>query len=206
MIVVFKALYRFIHSITHKGVKICNNGKGSLKTDIHGNSNIIEISGGVKIENPLIIMNGSNNRLLIGKNCRIRERTIFRIDGDYVTISIGDNTTLQHDDIMVAQHADIHVGKDCMFSNHIHIRSSDSHPIYNNETGEWINKDNEVNIGDHVWLAANCKILKGVTIDDGAVVGAHSVVTKTVPSNTIVAGNPARIVKSNITWERKLRK
>ena len=205
MIVALKNIYRFILSITHKGVKICNNGKGSLKTDIHGSSNIIEISGGARIESPLIIMNGRNNKLLIGKNCRIRKRTIFRIDGDYVTISIGDNTTLQHDDIMVAQHADIHIGKDCMFSNNIHIRSSDSHPIYDNDTEELINKDKEVNIGNHVWLAANCKILKGCVIEDGSVIGAHSIVTKHVPANVIVAGNPARIVKSNITWERKLR-
>lgn len=151
-------------------------------------------------------MNGNHNIILIGKNCRIRKNTIFRIDGDYVTISIGDDTTLQHDDIIVAQHADIHIGRDCMFSNNIHIRSSDSHPIYDNDTEELINKDKEVNIGNHVWLAANCKILKGVTINDGAVIGAHSVVTKEVLPNTIVAGNPARTVKNNITWERKMRK
>ena len=91
-----------------------------------------------------------------------------------------------------------------MFSNNIHIRSSDSHPIVDNETGEIINKDKEVKIGNHVWLAANCKILKGCVIEDGAVVGAHSIVTKQVPSNTIVAGNPARVVKNNITWKRQI--
>ena len=198
-------IYHYFALIAHVGVNIRNEGEGTLKTDIRGNYNTIEILGGAKIDHPLIIINGNNNRILIGKNCKIRKGTIFRIDGDNVTISIGDNTTLQHDDIIVAQHADIHIGTDCMFSNHIHIRSSESHPIYDNETREWINRNKEVKIGNHVWLAANCKILKGVSIHDDAVVGAHSVVTKDVLPNTIVAGNPARTVKNNVTWERSLR-
>lgn len=50
-------------------------------------------------------------------------------------------------------------------------------------------------IGNHVWVAANCLILKGVKISDNAVVGAGSVVTKDIPTNTIWAGNPARKIK-----------
>ena len=45
------------------------------------------------------------------------------------------------------------------------------------------------------WIGAQCIILKGVTIGEGAVVGAGSVVTKDVPDWCIVAGNPARVVK-----------
>lgn len=52
-----------------------------------------------------------------------------------------------------------------------------------------------VKIGNDVWIAANVTILKGVIIEDGAVIGAGSVVTKHVPKNAIVVGNPARIVK-----------
>lgn len=53
----------------------------------------------------------------------------------------------------------------------------------------------DVNIGNDVWIGANAVIMSGVTIGDGAVVGACSVVTKNVPPYAIVAGNPARIVK-----------
>jgi acetyltransferase-like isoleucine patch superfamily enzyme len=50
-------------------------------------------------------------------------------------------------------------------------------------------------ISDFVWIGANVIILKGVTIGEGAIVGAGSVVTKDVPPYTIVAGNPARIIR-----------
>jgi tetrahydrodipicolinate N-succinyltransferase len=52
-----------------------------------------------------------------------------------------------------------------------------------------------VRIGDHVMLGANCVILEGVTVGDGAVVAAGAVVTKDVPENVVVAGAPARVIK-----------
>jgi acetyltransferase-like isoleucine patch superfamily enzyme len=55
-------------------------------------------------------------------------------------------------------------------------------------------------IGDHVWLGARAMILKGVTIGDGAVVAAGSVVVSDVPAGALVAGNPARVVRAKVTW------
>lgn len=52
-----------------------------------------------------------------------------------------------------------------------------------------------VNIGENVWVGSDSTILPGVTIGDGAIIGAGSVVTKDVPKNTIVAGNPARVIR-----------
>ena len=55
-------------------------------------------------------------------------------------------------------------------------------------------------IGSHVWIGCNVLILKGVTVGDGAVIAAGSVVTKDVPAASLVGGNPARILKENVTW------
>ncbi|MDE6498662.1 MAG: hypothetical protein K2L21_08380 [Muribaculaceae bacterium] len=52
-----------------------------------------------------------------------------------------------------------------------------------------------IRIEDDAWIGMNCIILKGVTIGEGAIVGAGSVVTRDVPAWTVVAGNPARVVK-----------
>ncbi len=52
-----------------------------------------------------------------------------------------------------------------------------------------------ITIGDDVWIGGGCTILAGVTIGDNSIVAAGSVVTKDVPSNTIVAGNPAKRIK-----------
>lgn len=66
----------------------------------------------------------------------------------------------------------------------------------------WIYSDHApIVIGRNCWIGENARICKGVTIGDGSVVAANAVVTKSVPSNCVVAGNPARIVKTNIDTE-----
>lgn len=57
-----------------------------------------------------------------------------------------------------------------------------------------------VHIGDRVWLCTGCTILPGVTIGEGAVVGANSTVTKDVPPRCLVVGTPAKVIKENIEW------
>ena len=58
-----------------------------------------------------------------------------------------------------------------------------------------------VHIGNHVWIGRSAIILKGVTIGAGAIVGAGSVVTRDVPARSLVAGNPAKVIKENVEWE-----
>jgi maltose O-acetyltransferase len=53
-------------------------------------------------------------------------------------------------------------------------------------------------IGDNVWIGERAIILKGVNIGDNAIVAAGSVVTKSIPNNSLVAGNPAKIIKQNL--------
>lgn len=55
-------------------------------------------------------------------------------------------------------------------------------------------------IGNYVWICSGAQIMKGVTIGDGAVISANSVVTSNVPAHSIVAGNPAKVVAENIYW------
>ena len=63
----------------------------------------------------------------------------------------------------------------------------------------WKNSDNApIIIGRNVWIGENVRICKGVTIGDGSVIAANSVVTKDVPTNAVAAGNPAKIVKTDI--------
>ena len=57
-----------------------------------------------------------------------------------------------------------------------------------------------VTIRDNVWIGNGATILKGVTIGEGSVIAAKSVVTRDVPPHTIVAGNPAKVIKEDISW------
>ena len=96
----------------------------------------------------------------------------------------------------------IMIGKDCMFSYGINIWTGDGHPIYDLTTGERINEDQDVIIGNHVWMGRNVSVHKGGVIPDGCVIGANSFVTKKFEEpNCIIAGTPAKIIKKNIRWE-----
>lgn len=97
----------------------------------------------------------------------------------------------------------IEIGDDCMFSKNITIRTCDGHNIKSLETGKIINEDEDIKIGNHVWLGQDVSVLKGVEIPDNTIVGFKSVVTKKfTDKNTVIAGIPAKVVKTNVNWER----
>ncbi len=94
----------------------------------------------------------------------------------------------------------------CRFQDQGGIEIGDDVLIGHNTTITTLNHDfnpdkranltpNGVKIGNKVWIGSDCTILPGVIIEDGAIVGAGSVVTKNVKANTIVAGNPAKFLK-----------
>lgn len=91
----------------------------------------------------------------------------------------------------------IEIGKGCAISDNVCIADSDSHCI----DGKKEKVMAPIIIGNHVWIGKNVTILKGVRIGDGAVVGAGSIVTKDVPCNMVVAGNPAKPIKAIMNWE-----
>lgn len=81
----------------------------------------------------------------------------------------------------------------------VHIMDTDFHDVQELD-GSIRSQEAPVRIGRHALVGARSTILKGVTIGEGAVVAAGSVVTRDVPSNAIVAGNPARLVRDIAHW------
>ena len=102
----------------------------------------------------------------------------------------------------------VKVGDCVIISNDVKIFDNNNHPIspekrknmsmggFKNENWHWRHADNKaIIIEDNVWIGQYVTILKGVKIGKGAIVGTRAVVTKDVPPYTIVAGNPAKVVK-----------
>jgi len=88
----------------------------------------------------------------------------------------------------------IDIGDDVMIGPNVSLITS-SHPIAPSRRRDGVIA-RPIVIGKSVWIAANVTIIGGVTIGENAVVAAASVVTKDVPANTLVAGNPARVIRS----------
>ena len=88
------------------------------------------------------------------------------------------------------------IGDDCIIADSVHFYDHDHNY---RDLKQLIRQQGyttkPIKVGNNVWIGAKATILKGVTINDGTVIGAGSIVTKDVPANAIVAGNPARIVK-----------
>lgn len=87
--------------------------------------------------------------------------------------------------------------------NHAYRESYSINPLLNPHCS--MVKNGRTIIGNDVWIGANCTILQGVHIGDGAIIGGGSVVTKDVPENTIVFGSPAKFYKkrfSDDVWEK----
>ena len=94
----------------------------------------------------------------------------------------------------------ITIGKNVLIGWDSCIMDSDMHTIINVLTKERLRRTSEVVIEDGVWIGTRSLILKGSKIPAGCIVGASSVVTKSFSTeNAILAGNPARIVKTGYT-------
>lgn len=104
--------------------------------------------------------------------------------GDYVLISPGTRISAANE---------VLIGDGVMMANGVYITDSDWHELYDrSRRSETVTP---VHIANNVWLGDRCTVLKGVTIGENSVVAACAVVSKDVPANVIVAGNPAVIVK-----------
>lgn len=174
-----------------------------LKKTIIGNNNTVEVNKATLTE-VIIRIIGNGNHLVIEEGCKLGKTCSFWLEGDNNRIVIGKHTSMNRRCHLIAQeHTNIIIGEDCMFSNTIIVRTSDSHPIYNAE-GIRINPAKDVKIGNHVWVAPSSVIMKGADIGNGCIVGSHSMVNKSVPENSLVVGMPARVVKEDVHWDKNL--
>lgn len=104
-------------------------------------------------------------------------------------------------EINMHESGNIDIGERCLFANDVSIATSTVHKIFDLASGERINMPGDIKIGDHVWVATRATIWGGADVGGGSVVGHGSYVSKTFPENSLIAGNPARVVREGIRWE-----
>lgn len=167
-----------------------------------GKNNRIELLEGVVLYKTTVFIVGDNNNVRIGKNSVIKYANI-NVEDSKNNILIGEKTHMcGRINIAALEGTDIEIGNECLFSAEVEIRTSDSHSIFN-ESGIRINTAKNVKIGNHVWCGQRVFILKGAEVKDDSVIGAGSIVNKVYEQGKcILAGAPAKIVKTSVLWDK----
>jgi len=189
----------------HNVINFKNGVFSSVQFEISGDHNYIDIGDDSTLNSVKFYIRGSRNRITLNKNCRFYHGGKIWISESDCTLSIGENSSFEDVSLVLPEpDTKIQIGSDCMFAYDIEVRTGDSHSIISSETGQRLNFGADIIIGDHVWVAAHCILLKGMHIASNSIIATGSVATKkfTTPG-IIIGGNPARALKEGINWVRE---
>jgi acetyltransferase-like isoleucine patch superfamily enzyme len=132
---------------------------------------LIQAGPGLRMSPSVSMRNGQ--RITLGREVHIGERSCLWAGDTHGRITLGDNALLGPEVFITASNYSVDAGKPVMYQDKIEA---------------------DVVIGADVWLGVRVIVLPGVEIGDGAVVGAGSVVTKSLPAQCIAVGSPAKVV------------
>lgn len=149
-------------------LKQINNSFQIIESSLYTNQLINSSDNMASIQSPFYCDYGSN--IYVGANFFCNFNNIFL---DVCPIRIGDN---------------------CMFGPDVKLYTA-THPIDPVKRNSGLELGAPITIGDNVWIGGSVTVIPGVSIGDNVVVAAGSVVTKDVPANVVIGGNPAKVIK-----------
>jgi acetyltransferase-like isoleucine patch superfamily enzyme len=142
---------------------------------------------------PNVIEGYGAGSITVGSRTVIHTNAILATYGG--SIKIGENVSINPFSVLYG-HGGLTIGNNTRIATGVtiipvnHVFNDCENPIYQQGLSQL-----GITIADDVWIGANCCILDGITVGTGAVIGAGSVVTKSIPSNEVWAGNPAKHLK-----------
>ena len=162
-------------------------------------------------DNERMLCNKMAGSLYVAKDATLQVDAFDVYAGSRITVNQGAMLSLgsgyMNHECVIDCFSSISIGHGVVISERVVIRDADNHAVtatVNENMDEPKSEEKEIAapiiIQDHVWVGMNVIVLKGVTIGEGAIVAAGSVVNKDVPSHCLVAGVPAKVVKTDVTW------
>lgn len=180
-----------------------------LRVFAYGKSNIIqEGKGNTFINIPPwldLVCYGDNNTVEFGPNTSFCGRIQigepkFPVHG--CVVKVGEGTVSGGCWMILMEHdSKVTIGKNCGIAPDVEFWCSDTHSMVN-EAGEVVNRGRFIEVGDHVWIGKRAAIMKNTKIPDGCIVGFGAIVSSGVKAEakSIIAGNPAKVVRTGINW------
>jgi acetyltransferase-like isoleucine patch superfamily enzyme len=153
----------------------------------------VSIDSSCRVSWRSVIRTSGGGSISIGKNCEIHPFAMILTYGG--AIAVGQNCSL-NPFVIVYGHGGVEIGNGVRIAAHTviipanHNALGDGTPFHRSGVSA-----KGIKIGDDVWIGAGARILDGVTLESHSVIGAGSVVTKSVAAHTIVAGVPARVIR-----------
>ena len=135
----------------------------------------------------------------VGEGCYIEAPYHANWGGKNVYIG---NHVYANFNLTLVDDANIYIGNDVMFAPNVVVATA-GHPLNPTLREKGYQYNQEVRIGNNVWVGANATILPGVTIGDNTVIGAGAVVSRDLPQNVLAMGVPARVVRELGEHDRK---
>ena len=171
--------------------------------------NGVKLGKNVKYRGFPVIYQVKNSQIEIGNNVTIKssflsnlvglyQRTIIVTRAENAKIRIGNNVGISGATIYARN--SIEIGDNTLIGGNVKILDNDFHPLNvddrNNDIKESI-KSKPVKIGKNCFIGVNAIILKGTELGDGCIVGAGSVVSGKFPNNSVIVGNPGKIIRND---------
>lgn len=150
------------------------------------------------VGSPCSVTMGPDARLSVHGSAEIVRGTRIHI-GERAHLELGPETYIGYNSTLTCWRH-VSIGANCGISWNTNIIDGNAHELI--ISGAPRPRTQEVVIGDRVWVGTGAIILPGVTIGNGAVVAAGSVVSSGVPAGALVGGNPARIIREQVSWVR----
>lgn len=188
------------------GQEILNPIIEGLVVKFEGKNGKIIIHHPIKIIENLNIICGDDSLVEIKESDNYYKHSLIAATAKNSYIKIGKNCSLNWGcNLIVDFEPNLHIilGDECMLAPRVWMRTSDGHSVLSMDN-KLLNKGGNIEIGNNVWILQNCAILKKSFIPNNTIVGTYSVVNKKFDKEyTMIAGNPAKVVRENIYWSRK---
>lgn len=206
----------YLRGLYHLGAKYPKNGRvfiASGSTVGLSHSSKLELDGNFWLgAQPLyqnLILEGKPTQLFLAKKSLLKLKGNFTL-GSGGTLFLGDNAkmtigskTYFNLDCKIFCKFQISLGANCAIAWNVTLSDSDFHPIIGKDKNPEEHREippSFIKIENKVWIGCNSTILKNVTIGEGSIIAANSVVNKDIPPFCLASGNPAKVIKENVTW------
>ncbi|MES1167102.1 MAG: acyltransferase [Pseudomonadota bacterium] len=170
------------------------------KVEVLGSGCRLTIGPGARLWDCSITLTGEHAELIIGAGCALRHVRLS-VEDRGSRLFVGADTSITGATLVSQEGRLLRIGADCMIAQHAEVRNSDSHAICD-DGGRRINPPRDVVVGHHVWIGLGACVFKGAHIGDGAMIGAHALVTGEIPRHCVAFGVPAKPRRTSVHWNR----